>query len=541
MTRAPVIWAAAVSVSLTAHVAAAAVLAWATRPDDTPVQQPPETQLELAAYQVPRSEAQKAEPDAQEATPGDTGGTRVDQDAIATSRTEAQTIQSAALAPEPDRGDAVAAAPVPAETAKTDSPTGAPATVVTPPTVTAAPQVAPAAAAPARVASSQIAAPVAPTSLSAAPLAPTTSALTAVQADSPAIPTTVSTGTQLAPVVKVAMQVETTPPVAEAAFVPPIESAPSPTVQPDAPAAPPAALPTAPADESRPTAEPLDQLPPPSERSRASLAFAAAGDGPVDPVSLTAFQSFMAPGDLGQQAAEVRDSIASTLNSIPCSRLQIRYDPDDNVVVMTGHVPEAGLRSTVLEAMQSKMGADIPVREDLLVLPRPQCGALAGIAQVGLPQSTDQITNPLLLGESTHAREFSYVDGDPLVLELQGADYDAYVYVDFFDAGGNVLHLMPNDFTPMQKTSAKAALTIGSERALSPGEPGLYIKIGPPYGQEIAVAFAASAPLYDGIRPLIEPAEPYLEWLQARVAEARQQNPDFKGEWVYFFVSTAAE
>ena len=69
-------------------------------------------------------------------------------------------------------------------------------------------------------------------------------------------------------------------------------------------------------------------------------------------------------------------------------------------------------------------------------------------------------------------------------------------------------------------------------------EPFLNITIGPPYGQEIAAACAASSPLYDGLRPLSDPAGPYLEWLKARVAEARAKDPNFKGEWVYFFVST---
>jgi hypothetical protein len=187
------------------------------------------------------------------------------------------------------------------------------------------------------------------------------------------------------------------------------------------------------------------------------------------------------------------------------------------------------------------MGNDIPVRDNLLILPRPQCGALSGIAGVGLPQSTDQITNPMLIGEDTHAREFRYTEGNPLVMTLQGADYDAFVYVDYFDADGNVLHLMPNEFTPMTRTRAKTALQIGSNSVLPAGEPGLYIEIGPPFGQEIAVAFAASEPLYEGVRPLVEAAEPYLAWLQEQVRAARENNPDFKGEWVYFFVSTAPD
>jgi len=55
------------------------------------------------------------------------------------------------------------------------------------------------------------------------------------------------------------------------------------------------------------------------------------------------------------------------------------------------------------------------------------------------------------------------------------------------------------------------------------------------------VAFATSVPLYDGLRPMVEPAAPYLAFLRDRVAQARGAHADFKGEWVYFFISTAAE
>jgi hypothetical protein len=143
-----------------------------------------------------------------------------------------------------------------------------------------------------------------------------------------------------------------------------------------------------------------------------------------------------------------------------------------------------------------------------------------------------------LVGEDTHAREFRYTDGQQLILDLTAPDYDAYVYVDYFDAKGQVIHLSPNDSAPLTLAKAKSALRVGAER---PGDPGLYITIGPPYGQEIAVAFAASQPLYDDTRPLVEAAEPYLKWMKVRVAEARAGNPEFKGEWVYFFVSTAAQ
>ncbi|KIC45645.1 hypothetical protein RA28_07965 [Ruegeria sp. ANG-S4] len=282
----------------------------------------------------------------------------------------------------------------------------------------------------------------------------------------------------------------------------------------------------------------LSQTIPDVPRAKASDVFSSSGDEPIDPVSLAAFQSFMQPGDAAEGAQDVRDGIDGLLSQVPCSRLQVQFRPESNTLELIGHIPEDGLRAPVLSALQAQMGENIQVADNLLVLPRPQCGALSGIADVGLPQSTDQITNPLLVGEDVHARAFRYTEGQQLVLDLTGADYDAYIYVDYFDADGQVIHLSPNDTVPLVLTPAKTALQIGAQNQ---GDPGLFITIGPPYGQEIAVAFAASRPLFDEARPLTEPADAYLAFLKDRVSAARAQDPDFKGEWVYFFITTAAQ
>ncbi|MCK0149304.1 DUF4384 domain-containing protein [Marivita sp. S6314] len=532
MKTSPLIWAASGAASIGLHVAAAGVLIWAIDPDDVPVQPTPQTELQLSTYQVERSQAEEATPDGQSVQNSDLETAPAGQSSIPTSRvtpldapaadlsavdtpTEnaaAQTLAGAAI--QPEQPDLAATQPLnapqttPSEIAfaatslaATDAPIGDVQPILAPETLKAAPSDAPA--------------------VPVGAIQPDLAVLASVAA----LPTmAVSVPTDRPTAVTVAMPTETPSEVVS----PSIEAV---AVQPDAQA-------VGQADTSPQTAT---SVAPPQTRAKAALAFPGSENGPVDPVSLQAFQSFMEPDDPTGSAAEVRDGISNALSAVPCSRVQARFDPDVNALILTGHVPEDALRGTVLSVMQQQMGADIAVQEDLLILPRPQCGALAGISTVGLPQSTDQITNPLLVGDDTHAVEFKYVDGQPLVLDLQGADYDAFVYVDYFDADGNVLHLVPNEFTPLTKTTAKAALRIGSDRALSPGEPGLFIKIGPPYGQEIAVAFASSVPLYDGIRALIEPADAYLDWLREQVRIARDTHADFKGEWVYFFVSTSAQ
>lgn len=200
-------------------------------------------------------------------------------------------------------------------------------------------------------------------------------------------------------------------------------------------------------------------------------------------------------------------------------------------------MPEDALRAPVLQALREQVGDGIPVQDQLLVLPRPQCGALSAIADVGLPQSTEQLTNPRVIGPDGFARTYTYSEGARLELEITAPDSDSFVYVDYFAADGMVFHLQPNQIVPLEFVAAKSLLSVGRIRATGPA---LDITIGPPFGQEIAVAFASSVPLYGGLRPLQEPAGPYLEFLKERIAAARAATPDFKGEWVYFFISTQA-
>lgn len=294
-----------------------------------------------------------------------------------------------------------------------------------------------------------------------------------------------------------------------------------------------------------PTAEPgqlaaqAPALVPPSDHAVAALAWA--GDtGAIESSSLSAIAAFMRPGDVNHlegSAGKLRDGLLAALEAVPCSRLQTVFVPETGLMELRGHLPDAALRAPLVAALQAQVGGAIPVVDKTLILPRPQCTALSGIATVGLPQSDEQITNPRVVGPDAQVREYRFSAGDRMVLDLQAPDYDSYVYVDYFDARGNVLHLQPNDVVPLTPVRAREHLAIGGN---DPSHPSLQITVSPPFGQEIAVAFAASAPLYLGLRPIEEPAAPYLQWLRDRVTEARARDSGFKGEWVYFFVSTSA-
>lgn len=548
MTARPVIWAAGLVGSVVVHGGVLAVLLIAVRPEPIDEQPMPTSEMEVQAYQLDRTEARQQQPESQKADQGDTGGAALAAGAIPQSSAKAAQPAAQNLRPESHPGDklpvAVVDAPVmeavqhqasrlqqlrPEPAVLTQSAKPA-ATVVAAVQRSGArvPNVRPVSAVVA------IAQPVVAPALTAAPVAaivsdtqPVIAAAVVTAPVAAALPAVVQTESVSAEIQPAAAPVPATLPVSPAAA----------QAEPKGDDLPPVAPDTQMAAQQHPDAALAVPAVPSAQKLKAALAFTG-GDGDVDPVSLAAFQSFMQPGDIATSGDTLRDGVGGLLAQVPCSRLQVGFDPATATLQVNGHIPEDDLRAPVLAALQAQMGADITVSDNILILPRPQCGALSGIAGVGLPQSTDQNTNPLVIGEDAHARVFTFTKGNLLSLDMTAPDYDAVIYLDYFDADGNVLHLEPNEYAPLRRASAQTIQAIGAKTMQ---DSGIKLVIGPPYGQEIAVAFAASDPLYDGVRPVQEPAAPYLEWLKTRVAQARADHQDFKGEWVYFFVTTTEQ
>ena len=475
-------WSVGLIASLAAHASALALLAFMLQPDPVQDQPQPKSQLRIETEQVAQSKAAEQAPQQTAAAAASAKGSQVSEGTVPQSQAKAVAMPQAKIA------------------------------ATTPPGQTEKPQ------APAAEKLTQTAAPKA-----IKPLSAPTESLAPISATAEVVKTTSATA-------------ETLPPVS--ATTEPVKPVAAPTASKAlAPASPAAPVQSTTGDaitEATPDAQPIASAPATGDHMVAALAWSGE-DTQIDPQSLKAIQSFMQPGDTAAQSDDVHDALSSVLTSVPCSRLQAEFNPATGSLELRGHVPDEALRAPILKALQEQVGTGIKVADAMLILPRPQCGALSGIADVGLPQSQDQNTNPRLIGADAQAKAYTYTTGQTMVLDLAAPDYDAYLYVDFFDADGQVIHLVPNETVPLKLRPAKTAMHVGAADA---GEPFLHITIGPPYGQEIAAAFAASAPLYDGLRPMSEPAAPYLDWLKGRVAEARTKNPDFKGEWVYFFVST---
>jgi uncharacterized protein YneF (UPF0154 family) len=276
-------------------------------------------------------------------------------------------------------------------------------------------------------------------------------------------------------------------------------------------------------------AEPL------STQASAVLGWAGSAGENFDVVSLSAVQSFMRPLDARDQAGSARDSISDLLAEVPCSRLQAAFQPETGVLELRGHIPDRALQAPIVKALQAQLGASIPVTGNVQILPSPQCDVLAMVQDIGLPQSQGQKRDPLRVGATTQISTFEYREGERVIVRMMSPEFAAYVYVDFFDVNGQVLHLRPNKWEAVELHPPNSPLAIGGDRG---GRSAVRLIVQPPFGQELVVAYASSLPLYEGLREPIEPAGPYLAWLRTRIAEVRAANLDYRGEWVYMFLQT---
>lgn len=567
-------WTGAAITSLAVHAGLLGGLGLMLTPEPLPPQKPPRAQLTVTSYQVEQSDAPAKTPEGIAATENEPKSPQMAAGAIPRVAATALTPAMDAAGAEPleaQKATLVSGVPlaetVPQGVVSAEAATGAPPEmpraknldIDAPALPVAAPRsapvqaadipvvaVLPASAAPsavalgaAEIASAAVRSKPAAAEVLVASLAPSTSLATASPQEL-AVATIAPSSASVAPAQAAPMRVSSLAPTRETARLAAPPSRPATRVEGAAQRPEPVSTSGAQLSPAPSNAAPASEKTLPSEFATASLAWSGAQDRPMDPLSLSAIQAFMQPSDIAQIGAQnaVRDGIEALLAAVPCARLQTVFDPASGALQLRGHIPQDGLRGPVLTALRAQIGDAIAIEDTLLILPRPQCQALSGIADAGLPQSTDQITNPRVVGPQGFARNLSYTEGARLEFELTAPDYPSVVYVDYFTADGTVLHLQPNEVVPLEAYAAEAEFTVGNTDT---GKPALELTIAPPFGQEIAVAFAATRPVFEGLRPISEPAEPYLRALRARIAELRSSDPDFKGEWVYFFISTHAK
>ena len=102
--------------------------------------------------------------------------------------------------------------------------------------------------------------------------------------------------------------------------------------------------------------------------------------------------------------------------------------------------------------------------------------------------------------------------GERLALDVQAPEFDSYIYIDYFDAEGEVLHLFPNRRDPLNFKPKRNRISF---------QPGSCWILSGSTGEQLVSMVAAARPLFSGERPEVEKAGDYL----ASLSDAIRKSP----------------
>lgn len=109
-----------------------------------------------------------------------------------------------------------------------------------------------------------------------------------------------------------------------------------------------------------------------------------------------------------------------------------------------------------------------------------------------------------------------YAADEKLVIEAEATRaYDGYLYVDFVQHDGTVLHLMPGPDRPDNAVKA-------GERVIL-GDGAQEYTVAPPFGTEMLVVISSPTPLFRETRPQVEKADDYMTALRGALDKAGDQ------------------
>ncbi|HUH83483.1 MAG TPA: serine/threonine-protein kinase [Stellaceae bacterium] len=202
--------------------------------------------------------------------------------------------------------------------------------------------------------------------------------------------------------------------------------------------------------------------------------------------------------------------------ALSCSYLETSVTQDR---LFRLHVAVDGVVGSKADAQRvvsaAGLGGRAEVSAPLEVLPWPLCEG-ASLARA-ISEGADPADRPRL---SANRPDFIFHDGDPLMLKVaQSRRFAGFLYVDYLDPSGEVLHLLPAPPQPDNAAAAGAEIAIG----LAPGETapnGQILKITPPFGTQLILAISTRQPLFAAPRPRTEPAGAYLAALRQALDDA---------------------
>jgi eukaryotic-like serine/threonine-protein kinase len=235
-----------------------------------------------------------------------------------------------------------------------------------------------------------------------------------------------------------------------------------------------------------------------------------AGTGGQAPQQQSAGTIAQAPGHAEAQALTLA-AVTSVLDGLPCSALSASVD--GHTLNVRGFAEARVGQAQVRDALNG-----MPGLATLNLNVRPVGAHNCDIVKAFAPYWS--ANHPLTAGPSAAAASAAAIhtrapngqlnEGDALVVDITTPGFDSYVYVDYYELDGSVAHLVPSSREKDNQAPPNYSATIGSA--------GDWV-IAKPFGTEMIVLLVTPAPLFDALRPDVEPRVDYLSAVDKRLKE----------------------
>lgn len=223
------------------------------------------------------------------------------------------------------------------------------------------------------------------------------------------------------------------------------------------------------------------------------------------PLGYLAWLLTAAPRETGPTLTEL---VNQQLQAYTCADLEARVVENDGSVRVQGHVSRTEDIARVehdLRGIEGVKALNVEVGTRIW----PHCEVVALLKPYQL-RSQEQRRGLQVTPTTGHSDR--YAEGERVIVKLNQANYDGYLYVDYYTVDGSVIHLFPH------KREPDSGRLIQAGEQLNVGEkiPEGWI-VGPPFGQELITVISSPTPLYAGELPEYEPASTYLPQLRSQL------------------------
>lgn len=194
----------------------------------------------------------------------------------------------------------------------------------------------------------------------------------------------------------------------------------------------------------------------------------------------------------------------------------IAVEVDRCVVKLQGRIESEENRARLRSVVQNIKGITYVNDTLMRIVEAPFCEVLDILEPVQKHAATHNFDLKVRLVNKEGKQSPVYVQGENLIIEVTTpAQFESFVYVDYYSTDGQVQHLFPNIKEPLNFLPPRGVYTVGQ-----PDEKHVEWKPLPPFGRELIsvivtnqpLVFTPKTPRYDP-----EPARSYLDQLRQAI------------------------